>query len=78
VGVSGNRNAGYDAVSEQPTADVFFVSFVLLVDSAQHRLKTVFFNNLHKLSLFFLISQMLQPTLKSRRSDMTAVLWGWL
>jgi len=27
-------NAGYDAVSEKPTADVFFVPFVLFVDNA--------------------------------------------
>jgi hypothetical protein len=29
-----------------------------------------------ELSFIFLISRMLQPTLKNRRSDMTAVLWG--
>jgi len=27
-------NARYDAVSEKPTADVFFVPFVLFVDNA--------------------------------------------
>jgi len=28
------NDAGYDAVSEKPTADVFFVPFVLFVDNA--------------------------------------------
>jgi hypothetical protein len=32
----------------------------------------------YKLLKYNLISRMLQPTLKNRRSGMMAVLWGWL